>query len=189
MEHIMKEITTKLLIDDLSSDLQKAKSARIGYIIIAIVMSICINSKNELTILSLIITLITSIIIYTILYTAFTAKFKTAITCINQKQFYIRKEKIRDVQHYSTYRQKKHQHYHYQKVIFTNNDDIQFSEDQIDQKMRQFLNSFSVGQEYYLVYTKSNRGNKLIKYYLTDDYELYGYSLSVGETIDGKLIL
>lgn len=185
----MQEITTKLLIDDLSSDLQKAKSARIGYVIIAIVMSICINSKNELTILSLIITLITSIIIYTILYNITTSSFKAAITCINQKQFYIRKEKIRDIQHYSTYRRKKHQHYHYQKVIFTNNDDIQFSEDQIDQKMRQFLNSFSVGQEYYLVYTKNNRGNKLIKYYLTDDYELYGYSLSVGETIDGKLIL
>lgn len=181
----MNYLTFDLIIRELTDTVEKMKKGKPIYVCVSLFFAWVITFQNGISIGNTIFTIIIALIIYTLLYNFTIGPYKSNLQKVKQKQFYIQKEKVRDIQHY-TERHKGNDR-KYIKIIFTNNDSVRFRENELDTETMKRINSFSLGQVYYLVYTKQKKNNKLCIYYLEDNYDLY-YQLELGETLDGKLL-
>ena len=99
---------------------------------------------------------------------------------IKENSFYIQKVELIDIQHYKTSGEHKRS---YQKMIFSNYDDLKLTEDFTS---REKLNQFYIGQTYYMVYITYGKKDKLLKYYNTDLYQLDYNQNFINEKLYGK---
>lgn len=181
----MEYLTFDLIVQELTDTVEKLKKRKPIYVCVSLFLAWIITFKNGISIGNTISTIIIFIIIYALLYNLLIGSDKSNLQKVKQKQFYIQKEKVRDIQHYKE-RHDGHDR-RYIKIIFTNNDSVRFYENELDTEVMKRINSFSLNQIYYLVYTKQKKNNKLCTYYLEDKYNLY-YNLELGQTLDGKLL-
>lgn len=173
----MKILNHEQILEDIQEDIAQVQKCKIKYLLLAIFLGICINCKNQLNIFTLIITFATITILYLLIYNFSLNFYKKNYKKIKENNFFIQKVELIDIQHYGD-----HKH-SYQKMIFSNYDDLKFKEDFTS---REKLNQFCIGQTYYMVYILYGKKDKLIKYYNTDLYQLDCNQNFIKEKLYGK---
>lgn len=173
----MKILNHEQILEDIQEDIAQVQKCKIKYLLLAIFLGICINCKNQLNIFTLIITFATITILYLLIYNFSLNFYKKNYKKIKENNFFIQKVELIDIQHYGD-----HKH-SYQKMIFSNYDDLKFEEDFTS---REKLNQFCIGQTYYMVYIPYGKKDKLIKYYNTDLYQLDCNQNFIKEKFYGK---
>lgn len=176
----MKILNHEQILKDIQEDIAQVQTCKIKYLLLAIFFGICINCKNQLNVLTLIITFATIAILYLLIYNFALNSYKKNYKKIKENNFYIQKVKLIDIQHYKTSGKHKRS---YQKMIFSNYDDLKLTEDFTS---REKLNQFCIGQTYYMVYIPYGKKDKLIKYYNTDLYQLDCNQNFINEKLYGK---